>query len=261
MRDAAKYIAVLRLSARETFRARGEVFARSVFMVILLVVFSRLWAAVGEGAGLAGIGPAQFLWYLALTEWVTLGIPLFYLSIEEDVRRGDVAYRLARPVSYVWSKLAEGLGQVLVRLVVLGIVALAVGRYLAGSWPDPRALLCALPLGVLACVVLLLIQVLIGLSVFWLHDGAPAFWMIQKFQFVFGGLFWPLDIYPGWMQSIAAWTPFSAAVYGVGRNALRYEPEVALRTAMILVLWIGILGALVAWAYRRSLRVVEVGGG
>jgi len=258
---AAKYIAVLGVSARETLRARGELLARGIFMVILLLVFSRLWEAVGNGEGLMGIGPARFLWYLALTEWVTLAIPLFYLSIEEDVRRGDVAYRLARPVSYVWMKLAEGAGQVVVRLLVLAAVVLAVAPLLAGAWPDPRGLLCALPLGLLAGVVLLLIQVLIGWSVFWLHDGAPAFWMIQKLQFVFGGLFWPLDIYPDWMQSIAAWTPFSAAVYGVGRNALSYDPEAALMTAMLLGVWIGVLGTLVAWAHARTLRVVEVGGG
>ena len=118
-----------------------------------------------------------------------------------------------------------------------------------------------IPLGILSCVVLILFQVAIGLSVFWLQEGQPVFWIYQKLQFVFGGLFWPLDIYPGWLAAIAHATPFSAMVYGVGRSAFGFEPGVALVTLLKLAFWCVAMTLFVVWLYRKSLRVVSVNGG
>ena len=256
-----RYRAVVGLSARHTFGARGDWIARCIFYVILLLVFSRLWQVVGDG-GLPGIGPVEFLWYLALTEWVILAVPMFYLSIEEEVRRGDIAYLIARPVSYLWMKIAEGLGEVWVRLVVLGITGVCFAWWTSGSLPaDPRGLLLAIPLGVLSCCVLILFQVAIGLSVFWLQDGGPVYWVYQKLNFVFGGLFWPLDIYPGWLHDVAMWTPFSALVYGVGRTAFGFEPMTALGTGLKIIAWGFLVYLFVVWLYRKCLRMVNVNGG
>ena len=113
-----KCVAVFGVAARQTLSARGAIVARSAFYVVVLFIFSRLWDAMS-----GFIGAAEFLWYLALTEWTTLAMPHFYVWIEEDVRRGDIAYRLVRPVSYFWAKFAEGMGEVLARLAVLAPVA------------------------------------------------------------------------------------------------------------------------------------------
>jgi ABC-2 type transport system permease protein len=256
-----RYREVVGLSARHTLRARGEWIARSVFYVILLLVFSRLWRVVGDG-GVPGVSTVEFVWYLALTEWVVLATPMFYLGIEEEVRRGDIAYLIARPVSYLSMKVAEGLGLVWARLVVLGVVGFVFAWTCGGGLPeDPRGLLLAVPLGILSCAVLVLFQVAIGLSVFWLQDGSPVYWIYQKLNFVFGGLFWPLDIYPAWLRDIALWTPFSAMVYGVGRSAFAFDPGLAVVTALQLLAWGAAVYLFVVWLYGKAVRVVNINGG
>lgn len=257
-----RYAVLAAVAARQTLTARGELLARMLFYVALLLVFASLWRAVAADGRLATFDAASFLWYLALTEWITLGVPVAYLGIEEEVRRGDIAYRLARPVSYLWTKVGEGAGEGLVRLFFLGLVGTGLAFLLAGRGPaDPRGLLLALPLGLLATGVLLLFQVAIGLSAFWLHEAAPVFWIFQKFQFVFGGLMFPLDIYPDWLRTICEWTPFSAVIYGVGRMALGFDPALALRVAGTIVAW-GVLTALFTmWLFRRAVRTLEIHGG
>lgn len=255
-----KQLAVAMLAARHTLHERGEVFARAVFYVAILLVFSRLWSALDAGGRLGGVGPAPFLWYIALTEWVVLGMPLLYLDIEEDVRRGDVAYRIARPMSYLWTKVLEGLGEGLVRLLMMGVAG-GVATWILTGGPPPRGILLALPLGTLSLLVLLLWQAAIGLSSFWLGDAAPLFWIWQKLLFVLGGLMFPLEVYPAWLQRAAYWTPFAPLLHGWARLAMGFDAALAGRMALLLLVWAAVMAAFVAWLYRRALVVLDVNGG
>jgi len=257
-----KVLAIAAVSARHLIHARGEAVARAVLYVVILLVFSRLWTVLEGSAALGGLSAASFVWYLAITECVTLAVPLLYASIEEDVRSGEVAYRIARPVSYLWVKLGEGAGDALVRVLMLAAVGtVAAWGFAGGPPPDPRALLLALPLVVLAVAVMVVVQVAIGLSAFWLQEAAPVFWIWQKVLFVLGGLMFPIEIYPQWLQTIARWTPCEPLLHGCGRMAFAYDPQGALLVALRLVAWGAAALALATWLYRRGLRVLDVNGG
>lgn len=248
-----KQIAIAALAARHALRERGEALARVAFYLAILLVFSRLWQAIGGDT-------AAYLWYVALTEWVVLAMPLLYLDIEEDVRRGDIAYRIARPVSYLWTKVAEGFGSAVVRLLLLGGAGGAAAWILAGT-PPPKGILLSLPLATLSLFLLLLSQAAIGLASFWIGDAAPLFWIWQKLLFVLGGLMFPLEVYPEWLQRAAYFTPFAPLLHGWARLAFDFDPALAARMALLLVGWGVVLMAFVAWLYRRALVVLDVNGG
>jgi ABC-2 type transport system permease protein len=250
-----KQVAIAALAARHALHQRGEALARAVFYLAILVVFSRLWSALDPHGG-----HAAYVWYVALTEWVILAMPWMYLEIEEDVRRGDIAYRIARPVSYIWTKVAEGFGAGLVRLVVLGGFG-GVAAWMLTGQPPPRGLLLSLPLGTLALFVLMVIQGVIGISAFWLGDTAPFFWIWQKTLFVLGGLMFPLEVYPEWLQRAAYFTPFAPLLHGWARLSFGFDPALAFRMAALLVAWGAVFVALLAWLYRRALLVMDVNGG
>lgn len=258
----AKYAAMLGVALRQGLTERGALVGRVAFYAAILLVFSRLWQVVLARGSVAGAGPVELLWYLALTEWVMLALPPLHLRIEADVRSGDIAYALPRPLSYLGARLAEAAGDWLLRALTLGIAGIALAWATSGAWPaDSRGLLLALPLGVLAGWVGLVCYALIGLSAVWLQDVSPVFWIWQKLAFVLGGLILPLEIYPAWLQAVAGWTPFSALMHGAGRMAFGLDPVFAAEVAGRLVVW-GALGALLlGWLYRRGLRVLDVNGG
>lgn len=257
-----KYLAVARIAVRQRAAERVAVVGRVAFYAIILLVFSRLWQAVLEGGALGGIGAVECLWYLAVTEWVVLSQPAVYLDIERDVRSGDVAYHVGRPISYVGAKLAEALGDVAFRMALLGPVGAGLALAFAGDVPaDPRGLLVALPLGVLAAVLVLLFHALIGLLAFWLQDVSPIYWVWQKLTFILGGLMLPLEIYPGWLRALALASPFSAMLHGPGRQAFGLDAEAAAFTVLRLVAWIAVATAALWLVYRRALRRLEVNGG
>jgi viologen exporter family transport system permease protein len=261
--QVGKYFAFGRLSIRQRLGERAVLWGRILFYFIILFIFTRVWrviliapgAAPGEGARQA---VASYVWYLALTEWIMLSQPSLYLDIEADVRGGDVAYMLSRPVSYVGSKLAEGGGELLLRLAVLGSSGLVFARLLSGQWPSLERLGLAALVGLLASGVLLLSYAAVGLTAFWIYDCTPVYLIWQKLCFVLGGLMLPLGIYPEWLRAIAVHSPFPALLYGPGQLLLVDGTGDALGLAIELAGWGVLLGFIVfgleAGARRRISR-------
>ena len=70
-----KYWAVLWTDARQQTAYRGEFLLRGVMIAMFLFIFVWLWRALyaisGQGA-IAGLRFSQVIWYLAMTETVTL---------------------------------------------------------------------------------------------------------------------------------------------------------------------------------------------
>ena len=92
----------------------------SLFMVTCLIIFSHLWKIAAAKAGAAFLNPDHLLWYIAFNEWVLIAIPDIQLDMEHDLRSGRLSYLLPRPISYIGSVFAEGLGTLLLNLTVLG---------------------------------------------------------------------------------------------------------------------------------------------
>lgn len=234
----------------------------SLFMVTCLIIFSHLWKIAAAKTGAAYLNPDQLLWYIAFNEWVLIAIPDIQLDMEHDLRCGRLAYLLPRPISYIGSVFAEGMGTLLLNLTVLGIVGFTFTWLEAGQLPHHTATFCiALLLGFLAGVTGLVFQILIGVSAFWLQDVAPFNWVWEKLLFIFGGLILPLSIYPAWMQTIAYWTPFPSILGARSALALDVSPYQILWVMVSLIAW-AVFGIFcVAFCYRKGLKILNIEGG
>jgi len=259
-RRFAPYLAAARLAARDQTTGWAEAVGRAAFLAVLLFIFSSLWQHVPMSG--AAADPRRLLWYLAITEWVFLSVPSIHLTLERDVRTGDVAYRLPRPVSYLGMRVAEAFGVALVRLAILGVVAAGLAFALSGGLPPaPASLLLALPLGVLAVLLGTLAQAAVGATAPWVDDVSPIYWIWQKAAFVLGGLIVPLHLYPDWLRTAVAWTPFAVLLNGPARTAFAPSTADVLETAGLLVLWVVLVGALARAIHHRGLRALGVHGG
>ncbi len=260
--SAAKYVAVAAIAVRHGLAHRAVLWLRASFYVVLLFVFSRLWRVVAASGTAPGTRASDMIWYLAATEWVVLGAPTPHRDVERDVRSGDIAYGLPRPLSYVGWKVAENVGSLVVRLLALGVTGFLTAWALSGDLPsNPGSLALIVPLGFLAGVVMTVFAVAVGVSAFWLQDATPIAWVWQKCLFVLGGLILPLSIYPAWLRRVAAWTPFPWLVNGPGRTALGLEPSEAFEIVGFLLLWGAVGTLLLTVLYRRGLRALDVNGG
>ncbi|GAA3011872.1 ABC transporter permease [Streptosporangium longisporum] len=70
---------------------------------------------------------------------------------------------------------------------------------------------------------------------------------------VVGGLWMPVEGFPGWMRTLSGWTPSFGYADLPRRVAFGQAPDAG--TALILAGWLVVFGALAVYAYRRAGRL------
>jgi ABC-2 type transport system permease protein len=259
---AASAVAAARLGAAQALAAWPVLIGRVMFYLLILVVLGALWdkVATEQVTPLArSLPPGTLAVYLGVTEWVTLSVVAVERHLEDDIRHGGLEPYLLRPRSYLLQRVAPAMGETLVRLAALGAAGLAAlvlsGRALPalGAWP------ALLVLGVLGCVLGMLLYVLAGLAAFWMRRVLPVTLIVQKLDFLLGGLAAPVSLYPDWLFNVASATPFGAHLYWVGVQVITPSPGVFLSDLFLeglgwQILWITVLAALCALLWRAGLR-------
>jgi len=263
-RSAVRYGFVLATSARQQWVYRSELLARAIQMVLFMVIFMALWtAAYGTGQEeLGGYTLVEMVWYLAMTETIVLSTSRIFMEISEAVKAGDLAYTLARPLSYPLFQVASSLGnsapRFLLNLLTASAVVLLGMRQFAGSLPGLAAFL---GLAALALLLDALIAVLIGLAAFWIEEVMPIFWIYSKLVFTIGGMFLPLELFPAGLRQVARWLPFQFITYAPAHAFVQFEPEFVLQSLVGQVVYITLFAAAVLWVWRRAQRRMVVHGG
>jgi ABC-2 type transport system permease protein len=258
----AKYAAFARFGYATARAEPAELYARVLFFFMILGVFSSLWRAVAATGARVGGDANTLVWYLAVTEWILLSAPAIQFRIEDDVRRGDVAYQVTRPASYLGGQVALSLGALAARSPVLLVSACVAGWTFGGhATPKLIPMLFAVGFGAIGSIVVTTFNVALGLTAFWLGDIAPAYWIWQKLIFVLGGLLLPLPLYPDLVVRIARFTPFPALLTGPASFLLERPFFDGPTLVIALVGWSLAAATLASFLYRRATRDLQVNGG
>jgi ABC-2 type transport system permease protein len=210
-----KYAQVFKVSMRNQLVYLPAFIGRNIFFVLIVFVFSSLWRAIYAGNDLlAGLSMTQVIWYLTITEVIELSKTQSYITIQEEVKDGSLAYTLTRPYSYIAYYYFHAMGQNLVKMAPMLVEAFILGVLFAGYLPGYFR---ALPFGFVLIVggftLVTMWQIIIGLLAFWFEEVAPFYWILQKLGFIIGGMFFPIDIFPEWLAGISKASPFAFSAY------------------------------------------------
>lgn len=240
-----------------------DVLVRTFFFALILFIFTQLWGVLlGEGSSIAGFTRSQLVWYLMVTEAIMLSNSRIDRRIEEDIKSGAVAYILIRPLHFVWYQCSVYCGETLGLLLFNLGVGAGVALWLVGA---PPISLLSLPVVLVALALAFLLNFSVRMSLallaFWVEDTGPFFWVYSKVLFTLGGLFMPLEVYPLWLQRIAAALPFNYILYRPARLFVNYSPSDAVRVLGGQLAWTLVLLAVVLAIFSRGVKKVSVNGG
>ena len=221
MTAIGKYAFVGVTAARSNLAYAGEVAARVIFLGVVLYIFLQLWRTTFAETGaerLGGLTLAQMLWYLAVTEAITLSAPAVAPEIDQDVRTGALGVHLLRPLSYPLYRLWTAMGERAVRFSLNMAVGALLALVLVGPVPlTPSGLaLFALSLP-LAFVLDFLGYLVIGLCAFWMENTSGLVILYSRTTMILGGMLFPIDLFPDWLQGVLWYLPFPAVLYGPAR--------------------------------------------
>ena len=182
-----------------------------VTSVIQPLVFIVVWRTVAGEGSTGGYSADQFVAYFLVMMVVDHLTFIWHMwEFEYRIRTGAFSPLLLRPVHPIHHDVCENVSYKLVGLVGIlpAAVLLAVVFDADLSGTTPATVLAFLPAVLLAMVLRFVVEWCVALSAFWLTKvSAMNMVFFSLFTFL-GGQFAPLSVLPGWMQTVAAWTPF-----------------------------------------------------
>ena len=259
-----KYLAVLWIDTQQQVAYRGEFLMRGVLMAMFMLIFVALWTtvyAIGGQAEMAGFRLSQIIWYLAITETMVLSGSRLFDEISEAVKSGDVAYTLTRPCSYLGFQIAHSLGGTFPRMALnLTVASLVVLPFVRSLETSLLGIVGFTVLAVLGAIMDAIIAV-IGMGAFFIEEVRPLSWIYNKLLLSVGGMFLPLDMFPPWLRRISDLLPFRLIIYAPARAFVAFDGAFFGRALAGQVIYIAVLGAILAWVWRWGRRRVVVHGG
>ncbi|MCB0078162.1 MAG: ABC-2 family transporter protein [Anaerolineales bacterium] len=260
-----KYLWVGLTAARSNLAYPLEVASRFIFLTVILFIFLKLWQVTYGETGaqrLGGFTLQQMIWYLAMTEAITLSGTGVADEVDNDVRTGALAVQLIRPMSYPLYRFGSAMGERLVRwlmnVAVGGVIATAFVGFMPSLVEGLALCLLAVPL---AFTLDFLIYFVVGLGAFWMEETSGLRLLVSRFTMIAGGMLIPLDLFPDSWQPILHALPFASIVYGPAR--LFAAPDLALLGELLVkqgLFTLLLIGA-VAWLYRRGVARIHANGG
>lgn len=266
-RGVNKYGAVFIISVRNQWAYVTEVSIRSLFLMVIMFVFAQLWSttfhAIHRGT-LAGYSVRTVVWYLVVTESMVMGSPRLVSQLSAEIKQGDIAYRLTKPISYVGYNYATFMGEALVRVAVNLVVGALVPLCFVGmpvlQWTSTVAFLAVCWL---ALSLQFTMNMCICLLLFWIEDGRGLELIFSRLVMILGGMMIPLPLFPGWLARICAWLPFQGIAYLPARTLVSPSGWLADGGSQLLLClaWTVVFSGLCLWIYRRGVRQLHVQGG
>jgi ABC-2 type transport system permease protein len=224
----------------------------ALFFILPPIILASVWKAAAQSSGgdIVGYDATALVWYIAISETAILTVRNRLIEeIGDDIGSGRFAVELQRPTSALSIRLATELGYMAPRFGLGFCLAAIIGLLLGGLPPALLGLALAVPALIVALTINVVGQHLFAAASFWLREAKGAWFLYNKLVFVLGGMLLPLEVLPGWMETVAKALPFMAMAYVPARLAAGFvEPELF----AIQFLWLAVALAATAAAFRRG---------
>jgi len=212
-----RYLAYLRNAFLQNIAYRTALYLSLMNVTLLLLIQYYLWTAVFDtSAEPGGLSLSEMLTYVLVARALSA---FFNITVDTEignrVRRGTIAADLARPVDLQLMWFFQSFGSSLVNLCLVTVPVYAVLLAIGIICP-PESLVtagCFLLSVLLAYILLYALSYCFGLLSFWTKTGWGLSDIKDALLLVFSGSFIPLDLYPGWLRSIAEALPFQSMMY------------------------------------------------
>jgi ABC-2 type transport system permease protein len=262
---AIKYGAVTLTNLQNQLAYVWDALGRAVFIILIMFIFVQLWTAAYDAQGASEIGGltlADTIWYFLIAEMVELGKFRHDQRISDEVKDGSIAYTLNRPYNYLAYHFFNGLGETVIKMILIFFLGLPIVWWYAGAPPISWTALPAVLLVVFLALVLdFCMASSIGLLAFVTEDTFSFRLIYQKLMFILGGLLIPLDFLPAWLQRIARLLPFSQVTYAPAKLFVAFDAQLLWTTLGLQLIWILIAGSLLFLQYRWATRRLVINGG
>lgn len=238
---------------------RGELVIWVFSGILEPLVFLVVWVNVARSTGgeVDGYDAGAFAAYFIaamLVHQITFSWHMWEYSFR--VQQGQVSQAMLQPVHPIHRDVAENVGYKLLSVVVqLPAMALLAWLFHPTWQPHAWSLLLTVPAVLLAAAIRFLFDWTLALSAFWLTRVDAINYLYYTVGLFLSGRVAPLRLFPGWVQTVAAFTPFRWVVAFPVELALgRLTPQAALLGFAAQIVWLPLALLLMRTVWRAAVR-------
>jgi ABC-2 type transport system permease protein len=243
------------------YRARVTIWA--FVDLINFLIFPFLWLSIyGDRISIAGYSRADIVTYYIIIMFISLGFSSHILKqIKIDILNGEINSLLLKPISYLYYRFIHELSYkcIVLLLAILFFIGanIVTPSYIEfpHSWLYISLFLLSL---VFSYVLSHAIQMIVGLSSFWLGENFGPDRLRHILEKVFSGELAPLVFLPTILQTTAFYLPFKYLSYFPAQLYLeQISLTEALHDFLMLGVWVIISWSIVWFMWKRGLRKYE----
>ena len=260
------YLALARMAFQRqlTYRAATLAgFATNAFFGALRAYV--LIALFGARPAVAGYSLPAAVTYTGLTQALIGYIALWgWLDLIRNIRSGDIASDLSRPLGFVGYWLAQDIGRGTAQMALRGLPMMLLYALFYPILLPPSALhwLALVPSLALALVVSFGWRLVYSLAAFWSSDAVGVARFATTLTVFLSGFLMPVAFMPDWMIALMRLTPFPAMVNTPIEIYLGLLDGPGLLVALgEQLLWAVILIAAARLVLRAGVRKLVIQGG
>jgi viologen exporter family transport system permease protein len=256
--------------------------ARATYMIGIVYRFGFLFTILGN---IVYLGVAYYLWKSIYTYsdtirgltfnetflYVGLGSAIFILLktyadwyIHYEIREGNIATYLTKPIDYQIYNLFANLGSLLINLTAITLPTAVVMIFVFQVKVTPGVGLLLFPLSLLfAFLISFSIDYFIGLLAFYTESIWGVSITKEIIVTVLSGALIPLQFFPDAIQRVLYWLPFQAIYHTPLMMITRPDQGMQVFVPMLLVqmAWALILFVLARLFYNQAIKVLRIAGG
>lgn len=250
---------------------RLDFFMVTIGFLISVFVNYYLWNAIFRSSGkstLAGFTLSQMIIYIFMIEVTSRLIRSNTdFIVGTEVREGNIAMNLIKPVNYKLRLLFEAAGNIIQQAVTgaipLWIVLVLVRFFTLGETPPSIGTIGIYLISiVMSFLLMFLFNFCFGLLAFY----TTSVWGMRLSKAallgIMSGQLIPLAFFPLAVQKVLMWLPFSSMLY---TPVMIYIGKIngfeALTSLGIQLLWIVIFAILSSWGWNRAIKRLTILGG
>jgi ABC-2 type transport system permease protein len=261
------YLAFARSAFRTQLAYRAQIWAGIFGQLVQVFARIAIWTSLlATGASVGGVDRSDMVTYAVLggTVLSAWDPSRMLYAISAELKNGDIASRLLRPVPYPAYLFATECGNLVYRAVAVGLPVLVIAAVVYGLKPPASLFYGAVfpAFWVLSFLLLFGLSCLGGLAAFWLMTAFSIDWFLWSIIGLLSGGFVPLWFFPDWLAAAVKYLPFAwigfypAAVY-LGKIG---EPETLLLLG-IGIAWVAIFGLAIRVLWSKATTRITVQGG
>lgn len=226
-----------------------------VFIIPMLVTF---WAKSQWLDNVSWIQIWMYARYVFITELIMTNRR--DKNMVEEIKWGSIVTYLNKPISFIWYYFSQWFFRNLLNILSVWIISWIV--VFSVLWKFPRFWIWNFVLFLVTMMIgicmLSSVSLIIALFAFILEDSSFIRLLINKLYFIFWWVFFPVDIYPTWMQNISKIMPFQYYVYWPAKFFTTWDTNFLLSYLPYQILRLIILIIIVKLIYKKMLRNVEI---